>query len=56
MRFFGLCCFRPAGLIVSPARIRAAMSNSLGFGGSNSSLVFIHPDEVDNLRGKEGQS
>jgi len=26
--------------------IRAALSNSLGFGGSNSSLVFRHPDEV----------
>lgn len=27
-------------------RIRAALSNSLGFGGSNSSLAFRHPDEV----------
>ncbi len=27
--------------------IRAALSNSLGFGGSNSCLVFRHPDEVD---------
>lgn len=27
-------------------RIRTALSNSLGFGGSNSSLVFRHPDEV----------
>ena len=26
--------------------IRAALSNSLGFGGSNSSLVFLHPNEV----------
>jgi 3-oxoacyl-(acyl-carrier-protein) synthase len=31
-----------------PLRIRAALSNSLGFGGSNSCLVFRHPDEVDN--------
>ncbi|HEY5232151.1 MAG TPA: beta-ketoacyl-[acyl-carrier-protein] synthase family protein [Verrucomicrobiae bacterium] len=30
-----------------PMKIRAALSNSLGFGGSNSSLVFRHPDEVD---------
>jgi len=29
-----------------PMKIRAALSNSLGFGGSNSSLVFRHPDEV----------
>lgn len=27
-------------------RIRAAISNSLGFGGSNSSLVFRNPEEV----------
>jgi 3-oxoacyl-[acyl-carrier-protein] synthase II len=27
-------------------RIRAALSNSLGFGGSNSSLAFRHPEEV----------
>ena len=30
-----------------PGKIRAAMSNSLGFGGSNSSLVFRNPSEVD---------
>ena len=30
-----------------PMRIRAALSNSLGFGGSNSSLVFRHPEEVE---------
>ena len=29
-----------------PLKIRTALSNSLGFGGSNSSLVFRHPDEV----------
>ena len=29
-----------------PMTIRVALSNSLGFGGSNSSLVFRHPDEV----------
>ena len=27
-------------------RIRSALSNSLGFGGSNSSLAFRHPEEV----------
>ena len=27
-------------------RIRSALSNSLGFGGSNSCLAFRHPDEV----------
>lgn len=31
----------------SPGRIRAALTNSLGFGGSNSSLVFRNPEEVD---------
>lgn len=30
----------------SKGRIRAALSNSLGFGGSNSSLVFRNPEEV----------
>jgi 3-oxoacyl-(acyl-carrier-protein) synthase len=29
-----------------PLRIRAVLSNSLGFGGSNSSLAFRHPDDV----------
>jgi 3-oxoacyl-[acyl-carrier-protein] synthase II len=29
-------------------RVRIAMSNSLGFGGSNSSLVLRHPDDVDD--------
>jgi len=28
--------------------IRAVLSNSLGFGGSNNSLAFRHPDEVPN--------
>jgi 3-oxoacyl-[acyl-carrier-protein] synthase II len=31
-----------------PMRIRAALSNSLGFGGSNSSLVFRNPEEVQS--------
>jgi 3-oxoacyl-(acyl-carrier-protein) synthase len=31
-----------------PMRIRAVLSNSLGFGGSNSSLAFRHPAEVEN--------
>lgn len=30
-----------------PMRIRAALSNSLGFGGSNSCLAFRHRDEVN---------
>jgi 3-oxoacyl-(acyl-carrier-protein) synthase len=29
-----------------PVRIRAALSNSLGFGGSNSCLAFRHPEAV----------
>ena len=32
-----------------PGRIRAALSNSLGFGGSNSCLAFRHPEEVEGL-------
>ncbi|HQZ29297.1 MAG: beta-ketoacyl-[acyl-carrier-protein] synthase family protein [Verrucomicrobiales bacterium] len=31
-----------------PMKIRAALSNSLGFGGSNSSLVFRNPEEVES--------
>lgn len=31
-------------------RVRIAMSNSLGFGGSNSCLVFRNPEEVDGRR------
>jgi 3-oxoacyl-(acyl-carrier-protein) synthase len=31
-----------------PMRIRAVLSNSLGFGGSNSCLAFRHPDDADN--------
>lgn len=30
-------------------RVRMAMSNSLGFGGSNSTLAFRHPDETTAL-------
>ena len=29
-------------------RIRAALSNSLGFGGSNNALAFRHPEDVQN--------
>ena len=36
--------------------IRAAMSNSLGFGGSNSSLVFRHPDDVNAAREQEARA
>lgn len=32
-----------------PLRIRVALSNSLGFGGSNSSLAFRHPEEVPSI-------
>ena len=30
-------------------RVRMALSNSFGFGGSNSCIVLRHPDEVDRL-------
>ena len=33
-----------------PMRIRVALSNSLGFGGSNSCLAFRHPDDTDELQ------
>ena len=36
-----------------PRPVRAAMSNSLGFGGSNSSLVFRNPAEVRAEREEE---
>jgi beta-ketoacyl-acyl-carrier-protein synthase II len=32
-------------------RIRVALSNSFGFGGSNSSLALRHPEQVDGLGG-----
>jgi len=32
-----------------PQRLRMALSNSLGFGGSNSCLAFRHPEETAAL-------
>ncbi len=42
-------------LVTTPrrGRIRATLSNSFGFGGSNSCIVLRHPEEVD---GKPGRS
>ena len=37
-----------------PMRIRAAISNSLGFGGSNSCLAFRHPEEVPPATAEAG--
>ena len=37
-----------------PMRIRAAISNSLGFGGSNSCLAFRHPEEVPPATADDG--
>jgi 3-oxoacyl-(acyl-carrier-protein) synthase len=37
-----------------PMRIRAAISNSLGFGGSNSCLAFRHPEEAPPATAEAG--
>jgi len=37
-------------------RIRAALSNSLGFGGSNSCLAFRHPEEVEAERSDRSEN
>lgn len=41
-------------LVTTPrrARIRATLSNSFGFGGSNSCIVMRHPEEVDGKPGR----
>lgn len=41
-------------LVTSPrkSRIRATLSNSFGFGGSNSCIVMRHPEDVDGAPGR----
>jgi 3-oxoacyl-(acyl-carrier-protein) synthase len=36
-------------------RVRVALSNSLGFGGSNSCLAFRHPEETAAIVAREGE-
>jgi hypothetical protein len=36
--------------------VRVALSNSLGFGGSNSCLAFRHPDETRAILRREREA
>ncbi len=36
-------------------RVRATLSNSFGFGGSNSCIVMRHPEDVDGRPGRDAQ-